>query len=136
MTSVYGQLLEVAAAQLAEVDAAARRYIGPDDTEEISREKLLRRVSAGQAIVVDVRPRQSMRLDTSLERSRSRWMSSPRASRRFRQDRARGVVPRRLLRLLPRRRPLLTSRGYRAVGIADGILEWQLAGKPVSTNAG
>lgn len=136
VAALYGQLLDVAAAHLAEVDAAARRYLGPDDTEQIDREELLRRVSAGRAVVLDVRPAMeyaaghipgavSIPLDELAERigelppdieivayCRGAYCV-------FSHDAVR----------------LLTSHGRRAVSLADGILEWRLAGEPLSITA-
>jgi rhodanese-related sulfurtransferase/predicted transcriptional regulator len=135
VAALYSQLLEVAAAQLADVDAAARRYLGPDDTEVIGRDELLRRVGTGEAIVVDVRPAMeysaghipgalSIPLDELIERldelppeievvayCRGVYCA-------FSHDAVR----------------LLNSVGRRAVRLADGILEWQVAGNPMATN--
>lgn len=136
VAALYGQLLHVAAANLAEVDAAARRYLGPDDTEQIGREELLRRVSAGQAVVLDVRPAMeyaaghipgalSIPLDELAERIQElppdlEIVAYCRGTYCvFSHDAVR----------------LLTSRGHRAVRLVDGIVEWQLAGKPLSTTA-
>ncbi|GAA3045144.1 ArsR/SmtB family transcription factor [Actinokineospora globicatena] len=134
VTALYSRLLEVAAAQLADVDIAARRYLGPEDTEAIGRDELLRRVGAGEAIVVDVRPATefsaghipgalSIPLDELVERldelpaglevvayCRGIYCA-------FSHDAVR----------------LLNSAGRRAVRLADGILEWQVAGNPLAT---
>jgi rhodanese-related sulfurtransferase/predicted transcriptional regulator len=48
-------LAEAASAQLAEVERAARSYIG-EDTEEVGREELLERLRRGDVVLVDVRP--------------------------------------------------------------------------------
>ncbi|MHB1431803.1 MAG: ArsR/SmtB family transcription factor, partial [Streptosporangiaceae bacterium] len=52
---LYGEMREVAAGLLAEVEPARRAYLG-DDVEIIGREELLRRAAAGEVTVVDVRP--------------------------------------------------------------------------------
>jgi rhodanese-related sulfurtransferase len=52
---LYAGVREVAASLLAEVAPAREAYLG-GDVEEISREELLRRVGAGDVIVLDVRP--------------------------------------------------------------------------------
>jgi rhodanese-related sulfurtransferase len=44
-----------ASAQLAEVERAARNYLG-DDTEEIDREELVARLRRGDIVLIDVRP--------------------------------------------------------------------------------
>ena len=136
VAALYAQLLDVAAAHSADVDAAARRYLGPDDAEQIGREELLRRVSAGQAIVLDVRPAMEYAaghipgaMSIPLDELAERLEELPPdidivaycrgAYCVFSHDAVR----------------LLTSHGHRAVRLADGILEWQLAGKPLSTTA-
>ena len=48
-------LAEAASAQLAEVERAARSYVG-DDTEEVGREELVERLRRGDVVLVDVRP--------------------------------------------------------------------------------
>ncbi|GAA1340516.1 ArsR/SmtB family transcription factor [Saccharothrix algeriensis] len=133
VAELYCRLLTVAAAQSPGVDASARRYLGPDDTEEIDREELLRRVEAGQAIVVDVRPEEEFSAGHI-----PGAISIPM-----------GELAERLDELPPEREivaycrgvycafshdavRLLTARGFRAYRLADGILEWQLAGKPLS----
>ena len=48
-------LAEAASAQLAEVERAARSYLG-DETEEVGREELAERLRRGDVVLVDVRP--------------------------------------------------------------------------------
>jgi len=48
-------LAEAASAQLAEVERAARSYLG-GDTEEIGREELTERLRRGDVVLIDVRP--------------------------------------------------------------------------------
>jgi rhodanese-related sulfurtransferase len=48
-------LRDASAARLAEVERAAREYLG-DEVEAIGREELLARLSRGDAVLVDVRP--------------------------------------------------------------------------------
>src|SRR4051812_4865853 len=50
-------LRDASVAQLGEVERAARDYLGPD-VEAIGREELIARLSRGDVVVVDVRPRQ------------------------------------------------------------------------------
>jgi rhodanese-related sulfurtransferase len=52
---VWLTLGDASASQLAEVERAARNYLG-DDVEEIGREELLARLRRGDAVLVDVRP--------------------------------------------------------------------------------
>lgn len=137
VAGLYGQLLDVAAAYSADVNAAARRYLGPDDTEHIGREELLRRVNAGEAMVLDVRPAlefeaghipgaKSIPLGELVERldelpadleivayCRGAYCN-------FSHDAVR----------------LLNSHGRRGIRLADGIVEWQAAGEPLTATAG
>lgn len=133
VAALYGQLLDVAGAHLPDVQAAAQRYLGPEDTEEIGREELLRLVSAGDAVIVDVRPPMeyaaghilgaiSIPLDELAERldelpedlevvayCRGVYCTYSHDAVRF-----------------------LSSRGRSALRLADGIVEWQAAGEPLS----
>lgn len=52
---VWLALRDASAAQLADVERAARNYLG-GDVERISREELLERLRRGDVVVVDVRP--------------------------------------------------------------------------------
>ena len=136
VAALYAQLLDVAAAHSADVDAAARRYLGPDDAEQIGREELLRRVSAGHAVVLDVRP--------AMEYAAGHIpgaVSIPLAELAERLDElpedlevvayCRGaycVFSHDAVRFL-------TAHGRRAVRLAEGIVEWQAAGEPLSAAA-
>ena len=136
VAALYAQLLDVAAAHSADVDAAARRYLGPDDAEQIGREELLRRVSAGHAVVLDVRP--------AMEYAAGHIpgaVSIPLAELAERLDElpedlevvayCRGaycVFSHDAVRFL-------IAHGRRAVRLAEGIVEWQAAGEPLSAAA-
>lgn len=136
VAALYGQLLDVAAAHLAEVDAAARRYLGPDDTEQIDREELLRRASAGRAVVLDVRPAMEYAaghipgaMSIPLDELAERIEELPPDMEIVAYCRgAYCVFSHDAVRFL-------TSHGRRAVSLADGILEWRLAGEPLSVTA-
>ena len=56
VAALYGHLQEVAATHLSDLQPAARAYLGPEDTEAVDRDELLRRARAGQITVIDVRP--------------------------------------------------------------------------------
>ena len=136
VAALYAQLLDVAAAHSADVDAAARRYLGPDDAEQIGREELLRRVSAGHAVVLDVRP--------AMEYAAGHIpgaVSIPLAELAERLDElpedlevvayCRGaycVFSHDAVRFL-------TAHGRRAVRLDEGIVEWQASGQPLSAGA-
>jgi rhodanese-related sulfurtransferase len=55
--ALWLSLREVSAARLAEVQRAARDYLG-DEVEAIDREELVARMSRGEVVLVDVRPAQ------------------------------------------------------------------------------
>ncbi len=135
VAALYDRLLRVASAHVADVEVAARRYLGPDDTEAISREELLRRVRAGRALVLDVRPANEYAaghipgaLSIPFGELADRLAELPSdldivaycrgVYCTFSHDAVR----------------LLTSRGHRAVRLVDGILDWQLAGHPMATS--
>jgi rhodanese-related sulfurtransferase len=48
-------LADAASVQLAEVERAARNYVG-DDTEEVGRDELIERLRRGDIVLIDVRP--------------------------------------------------------------------------------
>lgn len=55
---LWAALRDVAASQVAEVDRLARAYLGDrDGLDAIDRDELARRLHAGDAVVLDVRPR-------------------------------------------------------------------------------
>lgn len=132
VTDLYDRLLKVASAHVADVEVAARRYLGPDDTEAITREELLRRVGAGQALVLDVRPAHeyaaghipgavSIPFDELSDRLAELPLDLDIVAYcrgvycTFSHDAVR----------------LLAARGHRAVRLEDGIVDWQLAGHTV-----
>src|SRR5438552_13078912 len=55
--SLWLALREVSVARLAEVERAAREYLG-GDVDAIGREELIERMRSGDAVLVDVRPRE------------------------------------------------------------------------------
>lgn len=134
---LYIVLRDVARAHLAEVERAVVEYLGSDDTEHVARDELLRRVRAGEVIVLDVRPAEeynaghieaavSIPIDELHERLTElpgdvevvvycRGAYCAFANEAVRLLRARGIATRRL---------------------EDGMLEWRLAGLPVAAGSG
>ncbi|WP_028934914.1 ArsR/SmtB family transcription factor [Pseudonocardia spinosispora] len=132
--ALYGQVLDVASAHLPDVDAAARRHLGPDDTEAVDRDELLRRVEAGEAVVLDVRPAVEYRaghipgaVSIPLDELADRMRELPAdqeivaycrgAYCEFSHDAVR----------------LLAADGHRASRLVDGFVEWRLAGHALAT---
>ncbi|HJT03608.1 MAG TPA: metalloregulator ArsR/SmtB family transcription factor [Pseudonocardiaceae bacterium] len=134
--ALYVQLRSVAAAHLPDVDAARRNYVGAEDTEQIDRDELLRRARTGQVIVLDVRPATeyaaghipgavSIPIDELPERLAElppdldivAYCRGPYCV--FAHDAVR----------------VLTAHGRHARRLADGMLEWRLAGHPIDLSA-
>ena len=136
VAALYLRLREVATAQLPDVDRARNEYLGTaagNDTEEVGRDELLRRVDAGEVIVLDVRPEVEYRaghvpgaLCIPIEQLAARLDELPvdievvaycrGAYCVFAHDAVR----------------LLRANGRRAVRLEDGMVEWRLAAYPVA----
>jgi rhodanese-related sulfurtransferase/DNA-binding transcriptional ArsR family regulator len=128
---------ELARARLAEVDQILRD-IGADEhaTERVTRAELLRRVRAGEVVVIDVRPIEEYEaghipgaLSVPLEHLETRLEEI---------DRAVDVVaycrgP--LCLLAPQAVATLRRRGHEAHCLQDGMPEWRQAGLPVAVGA-
>jgi rhodanese-related sulfurtransferase/DNA-binding HxlR family transcriptional regulator len=133
---LFAQLRTVAATHLAEVVAARARYLGTqdgDDTEQIGREELLRRVEAGVAIVLDVRPVPEFAtghipgaISIPLEELPDRLSELPADVEVVAYCRGAYCV------LAHDAVRLLTAHGRRSVRLAEGMLEWRLADQPVT----
>jgi rhodanese-related sulfurtransferase len=135
VAALYAQALGVAAAHSAEVDAAARRHLGRDDGEHTDRDELLRRVRAGRAALIDVRPPTEYAaghipgaVSIPLAELAQRLDEPPEDREIVANCRGAYCVSHDAVRLL-------RARGRRAARLADGIVEWQAAGKPLSLPA-
>jgi rhodanese-related sulfurtransferase/DNA-binding transcriptional ArsR family regulator len=132
VAALYAQLRTVAAAHLPDVDAARRDYLGPDDTEEIGRDELLRRAQAGEVTVLDVRPGAEFAaghipgaVSIPIEELPGRLAELPDDVEIVAYCRgAYCAFAHEAVRLL-------TRRGRQAVRLAEGMLEWRLAAQPV-----
>ena len=128
-------LRTVAAAHLGDVAPAARRYLGDDaGVEAIDRDELLRRTAAGEALVVDVRPRVEYQaghvpgaLSIPLDELEARLAELPLDMEVVAYCRGPYCV---FAHDAVRR---LHQSGRRARRLADGWPEWRLAGLPVAT---
>ncbi|GAB3165554.1 metalloregulator ArsR/SmtB family transcription factor [Myceligenerans halotolerans] len=56
VAALYLQVQRIAEAHLPDLPAAAAAFLGEDDSEEIGRDELLRRLQQGSVTVIDVRP--------------------------------------------------------------------------------
>jgi rhodanese-related sulfurtransferase len=136
VAALWEQLRHVAQVHRPHTEPARRAYLGPDDTSAVDTDELLRRLRAGDTVVLDVRPAVEYAgghlpgaLHIPLEELEQRLDELP-------QDReivayCRGqycVLAHDAVRLL-------TAHGLVARRAADGILEWRVAGIPVQTGA-
>lgn len=136
VAALYAQLRSVAAAHLPDVAAARRNYLGAEDTEQIGRDELLRRVRAGEVVVLDVRPAPEYTaghipgaVSIPIDELPARLAELPTDVEVVAYCRgAYCVFAHDAVRLL-------TAHGHRAVRLADGMLEWRLADQSVATGA-
>lgn len=134
VAALYRAVQQVAATHIHDVAAAAEDYLGPDDTEHVDRDELLRRVRAGRVTVIDVRPSEEYAaghipgaVSIPLAELADRLDSLP-ADRQI-VAYCRGaycVMAHDAVRQL-------TAHGRDAARLDDGMLEWRLANLPVHT---
>ena len=137
VASLLAQVRSVAAAHRAETERARLAYLGDDDAlEQVSRDELLARVDAGGVVVLDVRPAEEYRaghipgaVSIPLERLGARLAELPPDVEVVAYCRgAYCVLAHDAIRLL-------RAQGRVARRLADGMLEWRLAGLPVARAA-
>ncbi len=137
VAALYKQLLLVARAHQPAAEQARIAYLGPEDTDQLSREELLERVRTGTATVIDVRPVEEYRsghipeaVSIPLGELESRLSELPADAEIVAYCRgANCVLAHDAVRLLRKRR-------RRATRLADGMLEWRLADLPVAVGEG
>ncbi len=132
VAALYALARTVAGSHLPDVEAARAAYLGPD-TEEVTREELVRRAEAG-VVVVDARPREEYdaghipgAVSIPVEDLASRLAELPADQEIVAY--CRGAY----CELAHEAVRLLTGHGLRASRLAEGMLEWRLAGLPVAT---
>jgi DNA-binding transcriptional ArsR family regulator len=133
VAALYALLQHVADTRQPAAGRARDAYLGPDDTDYLTREELLDRVRAGSATVVDVRPAEEYvaghipgAVSVPLAELQDCLARLP-AGEIVAYCRGTNCV------LAHDAVRLLAARGRRARRLADGMLEWRLAGLPVST---
>lgn len=136
VAALWARLRQVAATHLAEVDRARAAYLGPADTEQLTRAELLRRIQDGDVTLIDVRPREeyaaghipgarSIPVDELLDRLTELPEDGTivaycrGAYCVFSHDAVRTLL----------------SHGRRAARLEEGMLEWRLADLPLATGA-
>jgi rhodanese-related sulfurtransferase/DNA-binding transcriptional ArsR family regulator len=134
VAALYGQLRDVAAAHLPDVDMALARYLNADeDVEQVGREELLRRAEAGEVVVLDVRPALEFAhghipgaVSIPIDELPARLSELPDDVEVVAYCRgAYCVFAHDAVRLL-------AAHGRRASRLTEGMLEWRLAGRPVA----
>lgn len=132
VAALWGGLRAVAQRHRPHTERARRTYLGPDDTEAIDTPELLRRLRAGDVVVLDVRPeaeyaagRLPGALHVPLSELASRLAELPADREVVAYCRGEYCV------LAHDAVRLLNAHGVRARRAADGMLEWRLAGHPV-----
>ena len=132
VAALYEQLLLVARAHQPAAEQARISYLGPDDTDQLSREELLERVRTGTATVIDVRPTEEYEaghipraVSIPLDELEARLSEIPVGAEIVAYCRGANCV------LAHDAVRMLTRRGLRAKRLSDGMLEWQLADLPV-----
>jgi len=126
----------VAGAHRAEVATARVAYLGPADTDAVGRDELLRRAALGEVTVLDVRPRDEYAaghipgaVGIPLAELAQRLGELPPGAEVVAYCRGEYCV------LSHDAVRLLTAHGYRARRLVDGILEWRVAGLPLTAPA-
>ncbi|MCZ2525019.1 ArsR/SmtB family transcription factor [Streptomyces sp. NPDC059506] len=137
VAALYALLGRVARTHLAEAGPARAAYLGPEDTDRLTREELLERLRAGTVTVVDVRPAEEYAaghipgaVSVPLDELEARLAGLPDGGEIVAYCRGANCV------LAHDAVRLLTARGRRALRLDDGMLEWRLAALPVDTGAG
>jgi rhodanese-related sulfurtransferase len=136
VVGLWDHLRRVAQRHRPHTELARRAYLGPDDTDAVDSDELLRRVEQGDVVVVDVRPAPEYAaahlpgaLHIPLEDLAERLAELPRNREIVAYCRGQYCV------LAHDAVRLLTAHGLPARRAVDGVLEWRLAGRPVVTGA-
>jgi rhodanese-related sulfurtransferase len=129
VAGLWEHLRRVAQAHRPHTELARRAYLGPEDTEAVGTDELLRRLDRGDAVVLDVRPEPEYAgghlpgaVHIPLEELATRLAELPRDREVVAYCRGQYCV------LAHDAVRLLNARGLRARRAEDGILEWRLAG--------
>lgn len=133
VASFWRSLQAIAREGHSEVDRLLERYVGPLDTEAVTKEELWERLQQGaQIVVLDVRPEDEFRAG-HIPKARS----IPFAELEARMDElpktteivayCRGLV----CAMAPQAARLLRSNGFTVKRLEEGIPEWRDAGLPV-----
>jgi rhodanese-related sulfurtransferase len=136
VAALYAGLRAVAQTHRAQTEQARLAYLGGDDVAELSREELLRRARIGDLVVLDVRPGVEFAaahipgaVSVPVAELSARLAELPADVEVVAYCRgAYCVMAHEAVRLL-------NDHGRPARKLAEGMLEWQLAGLPVTSGA-
>ncbi|MBB5803195.1 rhodanese-related sulfurtransferase [Saccharothrix ecbatanensis] len=133
VAGLYALVRTVASEHLPDVEAARIAYLG-QDTEQVTRDELVRRARSGDVVVLDVRPREEYdaghipgAISIPVEELADRLAEIPMAQEIVAYCRGAYCV------LAHEAVRLLTAHGREARRLADGMLEWRIADLPVAT---
>jgi rhodanese-related sulfurtransferase len=136
VAALWDHLRGVAQQHRPHTELARRAYLGPDDTDVVGSAELLRRLEAGDVVVLDVRPEAEYAaghlpgaIHVPLDELGDRLGELPRNREIVAYCRGHYCV------LAHDAVRLLNASGVTARRALDGILEWRLAGRPVETGA-
>ena len=136
VAGLWDQLRIVAQRHRPHTELARRYYLGPDDTEAIETDELLRRIRTGDVVVLDVRPEPEYAaghlpgaIHIPLEQLADRLHDLPRNRDIIAYCRGQYCV------LAHDAVRLLRTYGITARRASDGILEWRLAGHPIELSS-
>lgn len=133
VAALFALVRTVASEHLPDVEAARAAYLGPD-TEQVSRDELLRRARSGAVTILDVRPRDEYNaghipgaLSIPLEELEDHLAEVPAEHQIVAYCRGAYCV------LAHDAVRMLTAHGHSAARLIDGMLEWRLAQLPVAS---
>ncbi|MFP4432643.1 MAG: ArsR/SmtB family transcription factor [Spirochaetaceae bacterium] len=135
--SLWNSLSDLAARESAVVKCAVEDLFGRDEgeNEALDYEELQRRISDGEAVLLDVRPEEEFAaghlpraLSICLEELEGRLGELPQDTPVFAYCRDRYCV------LSQQATELLRRHGYRVTRLPKGIAEWRASGRPLETS--
>lgn len=136
VASLWNHLRQVAQRHRPHTEVARRTYLGPEDTEAIDSEELLRRLGSGESVILDVRPAAEFAgghlpgaIHVPLDELADRLGELPPGKEVVAYCRGEYCV------LAHDAVRILTAHGLIARRAAEGVLEWRIAGRPLETGA-
>lgn len=136
VAGLWDHLRRVAQRHRPHTEVARRAYLGPEDTEAIDSEELLRRLGSGDDVILDVRPRQEYAgghlpgaIHMPVEQLADRLSELPMDREIVAYCRGEYCV------LAHDAVRILSAHGLTARRAAEGVLGWRLAGRPIESGA-